>query len=94
MCNRLKCRKSVTKKCENLKLIFSLYHKIHNRENVTVVVDTFRVNIRTECVISELLGFWTLAIVRNFKELENTALQKRDTSPSSGDGREILRWIH
>jgi hypothetical protein len=35
---------------------------------------------------SELLGFWTLSIVRYSKELEKTAFGKLDLFPSSGGG--------
>jgi hypothetical protein len=36
---------------------------------------------------SESLDLWTLAIVRNFKYLENTTFLKLDVFPSSGEGR-------
>jgi hypothetical protein len=36
----------------------------------------------------ELLGVWTLSIVWNFKDLENTKFCKLALFPSSGEGRE------
>jgi hypothetical protein len=48
---------------------------------------------------SELLGSWTLFIVRNSKYLENTTSRKLDLFPSSGEGRETsdrlgpLEWL-
>jgi hypothetical protein len=35
----------------------------------------------------ESLGLWTLSIIRNSKELENTTFRKLDLFLSSGDGR-------
>jgi hypothetical protein len=38
--------------------------------------------------LSELLGFWTLSIVRNAKKIDDTTFRKLDLFPSSGEGWE------
>jgi hypothetical protein len=39
---------------------------------------------------TELVCFWTLSIVRNSKQLQNTTLRKLDLCVSSGGGRRLL----
>jgi hypothetical protein len=37
---------------------------------------------------SEVLGIWTLSVVRHFKQVENMAFRKLDLFPSSRERRE------
>jgi hypothetical protein len=67
--------------------------------NVYKLTILFRVMHSTSAKIqpvkhSELLGFWTLPIVRYFWKIENTVFWKLDGFPSSGEGgRHQLCWV-